>query len=534
MEIVTTIPGISFAGNFPDVEVTAEEDVNFQLYIGDLLYELTISDIPGAFSGFSVGQTIIGQTSGATGNVVSYSAPYLKVNMTAGAFQFGEDIQAQVSESMEDAGTIHFLELSGAGDPILEETYSPNSEDDVLVELREFFEAMLEVNIPPSDQGVYEQETGYRKVAMIFEKATQEFTFDYSNVIGAPSVGLEVSAPSGATGIITEIPLGGTSDVVIQQSAGSIRFKVGDTISGTDDAFPDWSGQITAISPGADNQSGHEILVIKGGIQALNTPDDEFIDANFLTWQERTKKVKENDPEWLSYFPNQTVTVKVRGYFEDETTQTVAIQSLTANKLYSFNCNWTVLRNNLAAVPYQMDVWVEKAGVVLSNVQRYVLTDEHFDNDDIFLFANSMGGVDTIRFTGANERIEEFAVETSFFEREEREVDVEPQRVFVKNTGDFRSRRHLLWARDFFASAHKYYWQFGLLIRVITEGRDLSSRVYSLNSYGFRFRESEQLPYQNYLEMNHEEIELGEEVLYVKVPEGDFVLTPEGHKLEFY
>lgn len=370
MEILTQPSAYNFAGNIPDFIISSTEQVPFKLYRG---------------LGPGIGS---GSDSGTGG-------------------------------------------IPGEDDLLLDETYTPDADGLLTVELREYLESILSTALPGAEVALYDQTTAYC--------------------------------------------------------------------------------QLTALIGSGLDQEEVTFYVIKGGVDAI-TNDAAFLAGNFLTWQESVKYVTQSDPEWISYFAQQAVQVWIKAYFDDNTNETIALQSLSADKLYSINTKFSLLSENFEDDPVKIEVWISEAdegsgsgsgipGTTLSRVQTYQLSEEHFVNDDIFVFANSLGGIDCIRFVGQLKKSENFLLDSALFDRDTLEYKALPDRRYSKNTGDFRSNRHLLWARDFFASLLKYRWVNSNFHRVITDRMDLDSIARNLNSYEFTFQESRQTLYQDYIEM---------------------------------
>ncbi|WP_288370299.1 hypothetical protein [uncultured Algoriphagus sp.] len=247
-------------------------------------------------------------------------------------------------------------------------------------------------------------------------------------------------------------------------------------------------------------ESSEEITftAIKGGSSTVNLDCAAFLKESWLTWQPQIKKVKDIQPEWLSFFTQQAALVKIRGYFSGGASETKTLHSLATGKHYTVNMTYSDLRNEFVDQPIYIDVWVENDGgeAFSTYVQRYVLTDEFFEWDDFFLFKNSVGGIDTIRLTGERESTNPIEVDAALFDDEyERDYLVTPRLAFEKNTGFFRSRAELLWAMDFFQAKEKYF----LIEETVTEIRllnpDYSAPENVLTSLDFKFSYTRQTIY---------------------------------------
>ncbi|MEO9474119.1 MAG: hypothetical protein ABJG41_01250 [Cyclobacteriaceae bacterium] len=367
------------------------------------------------------------------------------------------------------AGNLPDIEITSDGDVSLDfkhkvdgvfvslftETYTPDSDGNITIEIRELIESMLELNIPPTDEDTYHQVAGYRVFQLDFEEI---------------------------------------------------------------DADPESTEQIT-------------FTAIKGGFQNYTVDDTDFALFNWLTWQERTKYVKASDPNFLTYFAAVERHVFITIY-EPSATNEINKFTLAAGQLTTINCNWERITDSYPNATH-VDVYIKESSTPLTFQQRFVLTEEYFEHEDLFVFANSVGGIDTIRFTGVLTESQQFSFESAIFSRQEREYFHRSEESFQKNTGLFRTRRQLLWSRDFFASKFKYWWTLGVFFRVITQSENLSSTLHRINNYTFGFRLSEPKVYQDYLKLNPSQVSLGPTEQYIKVPEGEYVLTEDGDQLIF-
>ena len=334
---------------------------------------------------------------------------------------------------------------SGSGgipaEAILDETYTPDDEGKIVIELNDYLSRLLTIVVPDLTLDTYHQEEGYDEFTAIIGSGVEKQTICF--------------------------------------------------------------------------------YAIKGGVDNI-ADDPTFIQASFLTWQEPVKYVKIDDPEWITYFAQEAVRVKAKGIFTDGSESTITLQVLSSNQLTSVNTRFGLLSEQFSETPAKIDVWIEpisaggsgssssgssgsSAGGIppspLTGTQRYVLYTEPFDHDDIFLFTNSIGGVDCIRFTGRKQKVESFGSDRAVIDDESIEYFTKADQKFRKNTGSFRSTRHLLWSRDFFASTDKYHYLFGALCRVVTNKTDLANTPLLLASYNFIYMVSRQSIYQNYYEL---------------------------------
>jgi hypothetical protein len=266
----------------------------------------------------------------------------------------------------------------------------------------------------------------------------------------------------------------------------------------TDNVFEQTAAVKTFIFDVGGTTSNH--VVVAGGVDA--TVDAlTFLKANWLTWQLQQKRVKYADPEWLSYYATEAVAVKVKAYFKEAEPVTITLDNLTSGKFYSLNVNFQYISGLFEGQPVYFDIWTEKAGPVrLSFIQRYVLMNDYFDSDDVFVFGNSVGGIDTIRFTGEKQEENKFDISSALFDEDNQDYDIDFGRVFKKNTGYFASDRERVWANEFFNSILRYLvTDDGLKAVTVSEatGKFLHGDPASVN-YEFSFALSRQTKYLNF------------------------------------
>jgi hypothetical protein len=237
-------------------------------------------------------------------------------------------------------------------------------------------------------------------------------------------------------------------------------------------------------------------LVIKGGVDADLVDAELFTESAFLTWQPQQKVVKFHDPEWITYYAKSASVLKAKGY-NASTSQTVTLAALPAGQLTSVNVNYGHLISLFTTQPLYIDVWVEVSGAVKSYVQRYILSADEFEFEDIFVFENSLGGIDTIRLSGEKQTNENFKFDSALFDESVADYSVTPEQVFEKNTGYFNSERERFWSLDFFSSLKKYHNRSGSLRKIIVTKPALASVEGEIADYKFNFAYSKQTNYLN-------------------------------------
>jgi hypothetical protein len=149
-----------------------------------------------------------------------------------------------------------------------------------------------------------------------------------------------------------------------------------------------------------------------------------------------------------------------------------------------------------ARAPYYIDCWIEDEGRDKKTyTQRYVLSDEYHEFDDLFAFENSLGGFDVIRFTGELGHGVNHEYKSALFDKDTMEYDLIFKKVFDKSTGYFRNGYELLWTNDFLASINRYHYVNSLPLRIVVNSFEAKDVKTELNHYSFNFSYSKQSRY---------------------------------------
>jgi len=211
--------------------------------------------------------------------------------------------------------------------------------------------------------------------------------------------------------------------------------------------------------------------VLKGGVAELNLLEaTPWIEMHWLTWQPQKKLIIQHAPEWLGLYPLQAGNVMITAYFTDGTSYTGVYASLEAGKLYSINTSWSEVSEWLPGdagsgvgsgdpVGYGQqaawDVWFAVGGVQKTPVQRYQLRPQS-DEEHLFVWVNTVGGIDSYSFTGSLEEDEKLEQKNSLFDNETiAEYDLIKPREYRQATGYLNSQESF-WIKDFFYSRKKY------------------------------------------------------------------------------
>lgn len=238
--------------------------------------------------------------------------------------------------------------------------------------------------------------------------------------------------------------------------------------------------------------------VVGGGVADLADTPTNWLSQHFLTWQPRHKRVTYYSPEWLTFYATEDRTLKLKATYSDGSTKQLSLPTATAGKAYTQNLQYAYVAGLLGnTYPTYYEVWTEGSGGNRSESQFYLYEEAKSADEQWFLFANSLGGIDTIRAYGVNKLAAEHTHNLDEQEEELEEYDVETQRLYVKNTGYLDDyERH--WLLDFFPSRQKYIYEAGALRRIVVTDSDATYTSSDLpSSYTFTYRRAEKAALMN-------------------------------------
>lgn len=270
--------------------------------------------------------------------------------------------------------------------------------------------------------------------------------------------------------------------------------------------------------------TSHSFRAIRCGIADLADTPGNWLKSHFLTWQPKVKEVTYYSPEWLTYYAISDCTVKAKATFPDNSSSTTSLKGMTAGECVTLNLQYAIVAKLFGnKYPSYLEVYAEAGGVRLSVSQFYKFTDIHSEDEQWFLFENSLGGMDTFRAHGVNRLQAEHGHLIAELDENLSEYDVETDRKFVKNTGflDDYSRR---WLLDFFPSRAKYIYEASMIRRIIVTESDATYTSNDLpSSYTFTYRLSE---ISRYLNLIRNEKELPDNLTVPNLSSPDFIFPP--------
>lgn len=207
---------------------------------------------------------------------------------------------------------------------------------------------------------------------------------------------------------------------------------------------------------------------IKGGVDQLGESPSSWLLSNWLTWRPQVSYVSHNVPCWLSYYATQSgLSVKVRGYFSDSTNSVATIATLTSGSFTTLNVSLERISGLFPKAPGAYDIWVQDStGAVKTYVQRFIY--ERFPSRfSVFVFVNSLGGIDTLVCKGITTIAGKYTPETAYFGEELMESHLDNEQTIEQNTGLLETAAEREWIPDFFASEHRWVEQKGILKPIV-------------------------------------------------------------------
>ena len=278
----------------------------------------------------------------------------------------------------------------------------------------------------------------------------------------------------------------------------------------------------------AGNRKEFSFSVIRSGVDKLADSAENFLKNNFLTWQPQVKAVTYYSPEFLTYYAAEACAVKCKAYLWNGTGYTeseITLAHLTEGCVYTIPVQYAIIAKALnQKTPSYYDVWVEKeGGDRLTYVQRYYASDMKSEEEEWFLFENSLGGVDCFRAYGNSENTAEHTHNVAEIEDDSEEYRVDTTRKFKKNTG-YLDGKERLWLLDFFPSLGKYVYHRNSWRKITVTESDVNYEAKELPSnYTFTYKYSDARPYLNLSRASGESLKQ----MDIHLPDiGNFTIAP--------
>lgn len=269
--------------------------------------------------------------------------------------------------------------------------------------------------------------------------------------------------------------------------------------------------------------------VIRAGVDRLADSAANFLKTNFLTWQPQVKAVTYYSPEFLTYYATATSVMKCKAYMWNGTAyeekEVVLMNHMNAGTVYTVPVQYAIIAKKIGGSiqPSYYDIWVEQDGKRVTYVQRYYASDMKSEEEEWFLFENSLGGVDCFRAYGNSENTAEHTHNVAEIEEDSEEYRVDTTRKFKKNTG-FLDKKERLWMLDFFPSLGKYVYHGNSLRKITVIESDVNYEAKELPSnYTFTYKYSDARPYLNLTRSDASDFKQ----MDIHLPEiGNFTIAP--------
>ena len=278
----------------------------------------------------------------------------------------------------------------------------------------------------------------------------------------------------------------------------------------------------------AGNKKEFSFSVIRAGVDRLADSAENFLKNNFLTWQPQVKAVTYYSPEFLTYYAAEACAVKCKAYLWNGTGYTeseITLAHFTEGCVYTIPVQYAIIAKALnQKTPSYYDIWVEKeGGGRLTYVQRYYASDMKSEEEEWFLFENSLGGVDCFRAYGNSENTAEHTHNVAEIEDDSEEYRVDTTRKFKKNTG-YLDGKERLWLLDFFPSLGKYVYHRNSWRKITVTESDVNYEAKELPSnYTFTYKYSDARPYLNLSRASGESLKQ----MDIHLPDiGNFTIAP--------
>lgn len=239
-------------------------------------------------------------------------------------------------------------------------------------------------------------------------------------------------------------------------------------------------------------------MVILGGVERMSGSVTDFLAYNFLTWQPQVKEVTYTQPEWLtlgSHYVNSVLLVIF--YHTDGSTSSVIVAragvDYAAGDIVTVNMQFARIWALGSGDRYgYFDVFAVTGmgGGYVTYTQRYILS-RPSALDQYYCCANSLGGIDTFRFTGDLKFTPQIENSSVLLGDVLTADNPDTARVWSQNTGMLGSQQRP-WVWELFRSSQVWHLRQGTMIPVVLKSSTLEdSKVEGLCSWSFEYSLSE-------------------------------------------
>lgn len=218
-------------------------------------------------------------------------------------------------------------------------------------------------------------------------------------------------------------------------------------------------------------------------------PDNEvqdFMAKSFLTYDHSERRLGKNTPAFLSYYTSEDCRVRFTALLPDGNSATMVF-TLTPETVYTINVTPYIVHQLFGNDITHYQVWIETlVSRRLSEIISFHVC-ELPDNAETYLYANEMGGWETLIFTGDFTR--QHNLETTINKLDDKFVESNPtyEDIIKQNTGYLTPDQKVL-LRDFLGSARRFHVVNGQPLPIVMKEVKASLKKYELNSSEFEFR----------------------------------------------
>lgn len=234
--------------------------------------------------------------------------------------------------------------------------------------------------------------------------------------------------------------------------------------------------------------------VIPGGI---NQDEDTsaFLCHNFLTWRQGLRSVRSGSVIFLFYIAREDCLFKLLLQYADLETSELTV-ALSENDCRSFNLSPSFLKTLIKKEIISYEARIEAyAGYNLTDKAIFQVTDLS-DNAKEYLYINSLGGIDTITFSGAYSKTVKTQTALSLHYTKFVENKIDYSAIHKQNTGYLTADESVL-VTDFLLSKSRFYLFENKLIPIVIEETENEFTEHKLNAFEFEYQFAEQSGYQH-------------------------------------
>lgn len=207
-------------------------------------------------------------------------------------------------------------------------------------------------------------------------------------------------------GVLTAVPPAEDEDEIIRLTD---RIKLFKHYTGSLFALETTPGTITASNP-------H--LVMLGGLNKFAWAGADFFGSylattkKFLSWAPLEKPVDRNQEDYLNYFvfglSTTTLKLRIKAYFDDNTNSTSVVKTkvgVAYGQLYQVpagpaNTGVHLINPAKTVTKYELTL-LDQADAAISEVRTYKIDQVSHPRLRLFMFLNSLGSYEVLRFTGS-------------------------------------------------------------------------------------------------------------------------------------